>query len=69
MSDSYDQDIGFIKATMDHQSAMIEELRADMKEMKQHWSELRGGWRVVLVVAAFFGAIVTHIINWVMKHG
>jgi archaellum component FlaC len=68
MSDSYDQDIGFIKATMEHQSKIIEELRNDMKEMKQNWAEVRGGWRVVLVVAAFVGAGVTHAINWVMKH-
>lgn len=64
----YDQSIGFLKATMEHQSAMIEELRTDMKEMKQHWAELKGGWRVVLVVAAFVGAIVTQAINWIMKH-
>jgi phage shock protein A len=67
MSD-YEQDIGFLKATMSHQSAMIEELRGDMKEMKQHWSELKGGWRVLMVVAAFLGAGITHAINWVMKH-
>ena len=66
MSDS--QDMGYLKATMEHQSLMIEELRADMKAMKANWAELKGGWRVVLVVAAFVGAIVTQVIGWAMKH-
>lgn len=60
-------DLGFLKATIEHQSQMIEELRADMKEMKQNWSELKGGWRVVLIVAAFVGAGVTHAVNWAIK--
>lgn len=65
MSDS--QDMGYIKATMEHQSLMIEELRADMKAMKANWAELKGGWRVVLIVAAFVGAGVTHVINYTIK--
>ena len=65
MSDS--QDMGYIKATMEHQSLMIEELRADMKDMKGNWAELKDGWRVVLIVAAFVGAGVTHAINYTIK--
>ena len=61
------QDLGYIKATIEHQSQMIEELRTDMKEMKHNWSELKGGWRVVLVVAAFVGAGVTHLINYTIR--
>ena len=63
------QDLGFLKATIEHQSMMIAELRADMKEMKHNWSELKGGWRVLLFVSAILGAGVTHVINWFIKHG
>ena len=65
MSDS--QDLGYIKATIEHQSLMIEELRTDMKDMKGNWAELKGGWRVVLIVADFVGAGVTHVINYTIK--
>lgn len=65
MSENYD--LGFLKATIEHQSQMIEELRSDMKEMKGNWAELKGGWRVVLIVAAFVGAGVTHAINYTIK--
>lgn len=62
------EDMGYLKATIEHQSLMIEELRTDMKEMKKNWSELKGGWRVVLVVAALVGGLMSQVINWGVKH-
>jgi hypothetical protein len=68
MPEDFNQDIGYIKATMEHQSGLIEELRNDMKEMKANWAEVKGGWKVILVVAAFVGAIVTQAVSWGFKH-
>lgn len=69
MNGSIDQqDLGFLKATIEHQSQMIEELRQDMKDMKQNWSELKGGWRVLLIVSSLLGAIATQVASWIMKH-
>lgn len=69
MSDDVQRDLGRMEAEISALKFTLDEMRADLKEVKIAFHELRGGTRTLLGIAAVLGSGLTYIINWLVgKH-
>lgn len=56
-------EIKHMQADIDHMMEDIDEMKAQLKKIEHTLSEIRGGWKVLIGVAAFIGAIVSYIVT------
>ena len=69
MSEDIQRDIGRMEAELSSLKRSMDELRADVKDIKNCFHEMQGGTRTLLGVATVIGSVSTLAINWFMgKH-
>lgn len=73
MTDDLQRDIGRMEAEMSALKFSMDEMREDMKAIRaelvvfrQHFSELRGGYKTLLGLAAVIGAVISQVMQWWM---
>jgi len=47
---------------------LLDEVRADVKIIRSTLDEIRGGRKVVMMIAAALGAIAAGFANWLQQH-
>lgn len=63
------RDFGRMEQEICSLTKTIEEMRRDLKEMKEAFHQLKGGTRALLGVAAIIGACISFFVQWFMgKH-
>jgi hypothetical protein len=69
MSDEVQRDLGRLEAEVSALKFSMDLMRADLKEIKDAFHEMKGGTRMFMGVAAVLGSMVTIFINWFLgKH-
>jgi alpha-ketoglutarate-dependent taurine dioxygenase len=69
MSDDVQRDLGRLEAEVSALKFSMDLMRADLKEIKDAFHEMKGGTRVFMGVAAVLGSMATLVINWFLgKH-
>jgi hypothetical protein len=63
MSD-LNQDMGSVKAQLEFLNREMKELKNDVRCIRDDFSQVKGGWRTLIGVAAILGAGV----SWVANH-
>ena len=66
MSDEVQRDLGRLEAEVSALKFSMDLMRADLKEIKDAFHEMKGGTRVFMGVAAVLGSIATVAINWLI---
>jgi hypothetical protein len=64
MSDEVQRDLGRLEAEVSALKFSMDLMRADLKEIKDAFHEMKGGTRMFMGVAAVLGSMVTIFINW-----
>jgi len=71
MTDELQRDIGRMEAEMAALKFSMDEMRDDLKAIKteiagfrQHFAELKGGYKTLLGLAAVVGAILSQALQW-----
>lgn len=64
MSDEVQRDLGRLEAEVSALKFSMDLMRADLKEIKDAFHEMKGGTRVFMGVAAVLGSMATVAINW-----
>jgi alpha-ketoglutarate-dependent taurine dioxygenase len=64
MSDDVQRDLGRLEAEVSALKFSMDLMRADLKEIKDAFHEMKGGTRMFMGVAAVLGSMVTIFINW-----
>lgn len=69
MSDEIQRDLGRMEAELSSLKRSMDELRDDVKDIKNCFHEMQGGTRTLLGVATVIGSGSTLLINWFLgKH-
>jgi hypothetical protein len=69
MNDDVQRDLGRLEAEVSGLKFSMDLMRADLKEIKDAFHEMKGGTRVFMGMAAIFGSAITLTINWFIgKH-
>jgi hypothetical protein len=69
MSDDVQRDLGRMEAELSALKFSMDLMRADLKEIKDAFHEMKGGTRVFMGVAAVLGSVATLVVNWFIgKH-
>jgi len=69
MSDDVQRDLGRMEAELAALKFSMDLMRADLKEIKDAFHEMKGGTRVFMGLAAVLGSAATLAINWFIgKH-
>ena len=63
MSD-LNQDMGSVKAQLEFLNREMKELKSDVRHIRDDFSQVKGGWRTLIGVAAILGAGV----SWLGNH-
>lgn len=58
------QDMGSVKAQLEVLNREMKELKTDVRQIRDDFSQVKGGWRTLIGVAAILGAAV----SWVANH-
>jgi len=66
MSDEVQRDLGRLEAEVSALKFSMDLMRADLKEIKDAFHEMKGGTRVFMGVAAILGSMATVAINWLI---
>lgn len=66
MSDIDARDFGRLESDVLALKSLIEEVKADVKELKQAHAEMTGGTKVLLGIAAICGAGLSQALAWVI---
>jgi len=66
MSDEVQRDLGRLEAEVSALKFSMDLMRADLKEIKDAFHEMKGGTRVFMGVAAVLGSMATVAINWLI---
>lgn len=66
MSDIDSREFGRLEAEVAQLRDMVSEIRTDMKEMKRNWNEARGGFKVLLGIAAVLGGLLSQGMSWAL---
>ena len=66
MSDEIQRDLGRLEAEVSALKFSMDLMRADLKEIKDAFHEMKGGTRVFMGVAAVLGSMATVAINWLI---
>jgi alpha-ketoglutarate-dependent taurine dioxygenase len=64
MSDDVQRDLGRLEAEVSALKFSMDLMRADLKEIKDAFHEMKGGTRMFMGVAAVLGSMATVAINW-----
>ena len=64
MSDEVQRDLGRLEAEVSALKFSMDLMRADLKEIKDAFHEMKGGTRVFMGVAAVLGSMATVAIDW-----
>ena len=57
------QDMGSVKAQLEVLNREMKELKTDVRQIRDDFSQVKGGWRTLIGVAAILGAAVSWIAN------
>ena len=57
------QDMGSVKAQLEVLNREMKELKTDVRQIRDDFSQVKGGWRTLIGVAAILGAGVSWIAN------
>lgn len=69
MSEDIQRDLGRMEAELSSLKRSMDELRDDVKAIKNCFHEMQGGTRTLLGVATIIGSVSTLAVNWFMgKH-
>lgn len=63
-TDDVQRDLGRMEGEIEALKTLLNEVRADVKEIKTSFHQMQGGTKVLLVVAAALGAGLNHLISW-----
>jgi hypothetical protein len=63
MSD-LNQDMGSVKAQLEFLNREMKELKNDVRHIRDDFSQVKGGWRTLIGVAALLGAAI----SWLGNH-
>lgn len=66
MSDEVQRDLGRLEAEVSALKFSMDLMRADLKEIKDAFHEMKGGTRVFMGVAAVLGSMATIAVNWLI---
>ena len=66
MSDEVQRDLGRLEAEVSALKFSMDLMRADLKEIKDAFHEMKGGTRVFMGVAAILGSMATIAVNWLI---
>ena len=66
MSDEVQRDLGRLEAEVSALKFSRDLMRADLKEIKDAFHEMKGGTRVFMGVAAVLGSMATIAVNWLI---
>lgn len=66
MSD-FERDLGRMENELHNVKKLLDEVRVDLREIKQELSEMRGSGRTILWFAAAFGGAVSLFGNWIVQ--
>jgi hypothetical protein len=64
MSDDVQRDLGRLEAEVSALKFSMDLMRADLKEIKDAFHEMKGGTRMFMGVAAVLGSMATIFVNW-----
>lgn len=67
---STDRIIGQLQADSARQGKDIDEMKVDLKEIKDILSQAKGGWKTLMLVAGIsgsVGALVGKVFPWILK--
>jgi archaellum component FlaC len=67
MSDIDARDFGRLESDVLALKSLIEEIKSDVKELKQAQAEMTGGTKVLLGMAAVLGAGLSQVIGWLVS--
>ena len=69
MTDELQRDVGRMEAELAAMKEAMDEVRADLREIKNAFHELKGGTRTLMGVAMVVGSIISLAVNWFLgKH-
>lgn len=68
-TDDVQRDLGRMEGEINAMRNLLNEVREDVKEIKTAFHQMKGGTRVLLVVAAAVGAGVNHLVSWLLSKG
>ena len=69
MSEDIQRDLGRMEAELSSLKRSMDELRADVKDIKNCFHEMQGGTRTLLGVATVIGSVSTLVVNYFIgKH-
>jgi hypothetical protein len=69
MTDDVQRDLGRLEAEVSALKFSMDLMRADLKEIKDAFHEMKGGTRVFMGGAAILGSALTILVNWFIgKH-
>jgi hypothetical protein len=69
MTDDVQRDLGRMEAELTALKFSMDLIRADLKEIKDAFHEMKGGTRVFMGAAAVLGSLATLSFNWLVnKH-
>jgi hypothetical protein len=69
MNDDVQRDLGRLEAEVSALKFSMDLMRADLKEIKDAFHEMKGGTRVFMGGAAIIGSALTILVNWFIgKH-
>ena len=66
MSDIDARDFGRLESDVLALKSLMEEIKADVKELKQAQAEMTGGTKVLLGIAALLGAGLSQVVGWLI---
>ena len=59
---------GKLEAEVSSLRGLLEEVRTDLKIMKERDDKREGGLKILLAVAAMLGSSLTFVVKWVVDH-
>jgi len=66
VSDIDARDFGRLESDVLALKSLMEEIKADVKELKQAQAEMTGGTKVLLGIAALLGAGLSQVVGWLI---
>ena len=68
MSETPEVQIAILKTEVDYLKKNIDEMRTDVRDIKEVLSQARGGWKTLMLVAGIsstIGALTVKLVPWI----
>ncbi len=61
------QDMGSVKAQLEALNREMRDVKSDVRQIRDDFSQVKGGWRTLIGIAAILGGAVSWLANHLMS--